>query len=92
MADDHPLPSTWEGNIAYNDNHVNFETKPTPDGITLAIKTPRGMAAAPDNLFVNETDEHKGDGTSGRIDRGTNAYLRPIAEVTEWVRPRVWRD
>ncbi len=84
--------TTWEGNIAYNDNHVNFETKPTPDGITMSIKTATGNAKAPDNLFVNETDEHEGDAGTGRIDQGKNAYLRPVAEVTDWMRPRVWRD
>jgi competence protein ComGC len=84
--------TTWEGNIAYNDNHVNFETQPAPDQLTLKIQTPRGTETAPDNIFVNETNEHEGDGTSGRIDRGTNAYLRPIADVLERARPRVWKD
>ena len=23
----------WEGNIGYNDNHVNFETRPDPEGL-----------------------------------------------------------
>ena len=84
--------NTWEGNIAYNDNHVNFETKPAPDGITMSIKTATGKSKAPDNLFVNETDEHEGDAGTGRIDQGRNAYLRPVAEVTDWMRPRTWRD
>jgi prepilin-type N-terminal cleavage/methylation domain-containing protein len=80
---------TWEGNIGYNDNHVNFETKGTPDQLTFFAL---GDKAAPDNLFVNETDEVDGDGNSGRVDNGRNAYLRPIAEVSAWARPRVWRD
>jgi hypothetical protein len=84
--------TTWEGNVGYNDNHVNFETRPAPEQITFKAKAPRGTAIAPDNLFVNETDEDDGDGTSGRIDRGVNAYLRPIAEVAERMRPRLWRD
>ncbi len=93
--------NTWEGNIGYNDNHVNFETSPTPDAVTLfvlgpgAAGKPGRKAAAPDNLFVNETNEHEGDGpeaASGAITSGTNAYLRPIAEVANPTRPRVWRD
>ncbi len=84
--------TTWEGNIGYNDNHVNFETQPAPDQLILKVQTPRGPECAPDNLFVNETNEHEGDGTTGRVDRGMNAYLRPIADVLERARPRVWRD
>lgn len=52
--------TTWEGNIAYNDNHVTFETRPDPEnnpwnftGTTL----PAGQKSKPDNLFVSEDDE-----------------------------------
>ncbi len=52
--------STWEGNIAYNDNHVTFETRPDPEnnpwnftGTTL----PPGQRSKPDNLFISEDDE-----------------------------------
>ncbi len=52
--------STWEGNIAYNDNHVNFETKPDPDSSPFNFASLAGGAAVnktqPDNLFVNERD------------------------------------
>jgi prepilin-type N-terminal cleavage/methylation domain-containing protein len=51
--------STWEGNIAYNDNHVTFETRPDPEnnpwnftGTTL----PPGQRSKPDNLFASEDD------------------------------------
>jgi len=27
----------WEGNIGYNDNHVNFETRPDPEGLTFTF-------------------------------------------------------
>ncbi len=84
--------NTWEGNVGYNDNHVNFETSPAPSALTFKSRTSRGVALAPDNLFVNEIDEDEGDGVTGRIDQGTNAYLRPIADVLERARPRVWRD
>lgn len=29
----HGGPDTWEGNIAYNDGHVNYETSVAPDGL-----------------------------------------------------------
>lgn len=89
--------NTWEGNVGYNDNHVNFETKPSPDHLAITLASPprsrpSKSVTAPDNLFVNESNERDGDGTTGRVDRGMNAYLRPIADVLERTRPRVWRD
>jgi prepilin-type N-terminal cleavage/methylation domain-containing protein len=51
--------STWEGNVAYNDNHVNFETKADPDStpFNFASITPAtANKTQPDNLFVNERD------------------------------------
>ncbi|MCC6970897.1 MAG: hypothetical protein IT434_11830, partial [Phycisphaerales bacterium] len=49
--------TTWEGNVGYNDSHVNFEVKPDPDALTynftgLAI----GQRTKPDNIFVPEKD------------------------------------
>ncbi len=72
--------TTWEGNIGYNDGHVAFETKPTPDGVTYT-STATTNRSKPDNLFVNESDEQGGD-TGTNIGNGLNAYLRPIARVT----------
>jgi type II secretory pathway pseudopilin PulG len=91
----HGGAKTWEGNIGYNDNHVNFETSPTPDALSLVVPGKPGArvnALMPDNLFVNETDQLSGDGVSGRVDAGSNAYLRPISQVSDPARPRVWRD
>jgi prepilin-type N-terminal cleavage/methylation domain-containing protein/prepilin-type processing-associated H-X9-DG protein len=76
--------TTWEGNIAYNDGHVAFETKPTPDGVTYNSTTALPGSTSktkPDNLFVNESDEQGGD-TGTSVGLGINAYLRPIAKVT----------
>ena len=53
--------TTWEGNIAYNDNHVNFETQMAPPMITY--KTAGGKK--PDVLFFDEQDDIS----------GINAYL-----------------
>ncbi len=91
---------TWEGNIGYNDIHVTFETKPTPSGLEVALAAPlaKGRSpakTAPDNLFVNESDEFEGDGTTGGVDKGVNAYLRPISSVTgadSNLRINTWRD
>ncbi|HLP84441.1 MAG TPA: hypothetical protein VK157_08825 [Phycisphaerales bacterium] len=55
----HGDKKTWEGYIAYNDNHVNFETRADPEnnpwrfsGLSLAEGRQR-----PDNLFLSEDDD-----------------------------------
>lgn len=74
--------NTWEGNVGYNDNHVNFETKVNPDQITYT-KTGSGTGLTkPDCLFVNETDQAGGDTAGDNIIAGTNAYLRAYAQPT----------
>jgi prepilin-type N-terminal cleavage/methylation domain-containing protein len=85
--------TTWEGNIGYNDNHVNFETKGNPDTVVYTRgnnQTPRTVA---DNLFVNETDQANPDTTSS-INIGTNAYLRAynISTGTDVAFSQRWRD
>jgi competence protein ComGC len=46
--------TTWEGNIAYNDNHVNFETRWDPEG--TPYKDAKGKAWF-DCLFFDEADD-----------------------------------
>jgi prepilin-type processing-associated H-X9-DG protein len=52
----HGGKSTWEGNVAYNDGHVKFETSYCPPQALLIDKSKK----YPDNLFVSETlsDDH----------------------------------
>lgn len=83
--------TTWEGNIAYNDGHVSFETGPTPEGVLYARGTDPDTRDTPDNLFVNESDETGGD-APGLFDKGRNAYLRPIARFDSPGKPVLWRD
>lgn len=84
---------TWEGNIGYNDGHVAFETAPAPAAATYARAS---GAARPvptaDNLFVNEADEDGGDLAPGACFRGTNAFLRPIADRSDPAWMTLWRD
>ncbi len=74
----HGSRNSWEGNVAYNDGHVTFETKPNPDGVTYR-RTSGNPFTVTDNLFVNETDE-----SGGGVDilLGRNALLRPIQTIT----------
>ena len=49
--------TTWEGNIAYNDNHVNFETRPDPETNPYTFTgLPAGQRTQFDNIFANEND------------------------------------
>ena len=55
----HGGKTTWEGNIAYNDNHVSFEQRPDPENITLTITSTTGGGqpfTRNDNIFVSEID------------------------------------
>jgi len=51
----HGGPTTWEGNIAYNDNHVYFETSLTPEMALYRADAPG--VEQPDCLFFDETDD-----------------------------------
>jgi prepilin-type N-terminal cleavage/methylation domain-containing protein len=47
----------WEGNVAFNDNHVDFVTRPDPDNVTFSFSgLAAGQRTLPDNLFANEKD------------------------------------
>jgi prepilin-type N-terminal cleavage/methylation domain-containing protein len=49
--------TTWEGNIAYNDNHIQFETRPDPETTPFTFNTlPAGQRSQFDNIFINEND------------------------------------
>lgn len=78
----------WEGNIAYNDNRVIFETQPDPDDLQFTftgVAQPRDRSQA-DNLFVSENDKTRvpaqTENTSMQIlgttqaTNNRNAYLR----------------
>lgn len=48
--------STWEGNVTYNDNSVQFETRPDPETKVFTFNGLANNKTQPDNLFVNEND------------------------------------
>ncbi len=56
--------TTWEGNIAYNDNHVNFETNVFTDAATYTLAPPSPNAKPrylPDVFFFDEPDANNRD-------------------------------
>jgi len=53
----HGARSTWEGNVGFNDAHVDFQTKADPDGVQFTFTgLPAGSRTKNDNLFQNEND------------------------------------
>jgi prepilin-type N-terminal cleavage/methylation domain-containing protein/prepilin-type processing-associated H-X9-DG protein len=68
--------TTWEGNVGYNDGHVDFENTPTPDqAAQIQVSSAQAGEAFTrnDNLFVSENDL---DGTvaDGGGDAWNEAY------------------
>jgi prepilin-type N-terminal cleavage/methylation domain-containing protein len=87
----------WEGNEAFNDNHVDFLTKADPDNVTFSFTSlTAGQRTLPDNIFVNEKDADRtsqggdtastttggGSYTDANVYLNANAYLRPYSQVT----------
>jgi hypothetical protein len=84
----------WSGFVGYNDNHVVFATSPTPPDNRYSRLGPPRDVEAPDNLFVDETNEAHfvSRGRAATADERLNAYLRPIYNVTPGGQYSVWRD
>ena len=59
--------TSWEGNVAYNDNHVTFETRPDPENLNFNFLgiTDAAQRSKPDNLFVSENDSTRLVSNSG---------------------------
>jgi prepilin-type N-terminal cleavage/methylation domain-containing protein len=79
----------WEGNVGFNDNHVNFETKPDPDSVTFTFTGLTGTDGKTfnDNIFVNENDNDRTftEANNEKIITtamdNTNVYLRAYRAV-----------
>lgn len=55
----HGSKTSWAGNIGYNDQHVEFHTRPDPETLTFTFTGTGGSGSAftrPDNLFHPEND------------------------------------
>lgn len=80
--------TSWEGNLAYNDNHVDFATRPDPEVNPFTFSSlPAGQRSQPDNVFVAENDSTRvaetqtgniaATGTgNGALLTSSNNYLR----------------
>ncbi|HEB60415.1 MAG TPA: prepilin-type N-terminal cleavage/methylation domain-containing protein [Phycisphaeraceae bacterium] len=50
----HGSKNTWEGNIAYNDNHTVFETTTAPEGMLYTVISGGTQTSYGDDLFIDE--------------------------------------
>ncbi|MFO0858194.1 MAG: prepilin-type N-terminal cleavage/methylation domain-containing protein [Phycisphaerales bacterium] len=81
--------TSWEGNIAYNDNHVNFETRPDPENLNFNFT---GLQPAnrskPDNLHMSERDDTRALSTeaAGMATAGTLADTNPMRWTNNYMR------
>ena len=66
----HGSRTKWEGQVGYNDNHVDFSLQPDPEGVTWTFTGLNpGMRTQRDNIFVNEDDKTRQTGQN---------YMNPI--------------
>lgn len=78
----HGGPKTWEGNVAYNDSRVVFETRPDPEHLNYVFGSlPIGERTQDDNLFVNERDDVGTVDAEVRPSSNANAFLRQYSDV-----------
>ncbi|MEL6497845.1 MAG: prepilin-type N-terminal cleavage/methylation domain-containing protein [Planctomycetota bacterium] len=60
--------TTWEGNVGYNDGHVDFENSATPDQaaqIQVSSADAGEAFTRNDNIFVSEVDQTGEEATTG---------------------------
>ena len=56
----HGAAKQWEGNVAFNDNHVIFDNKFSPDGIGT-FSAAGSTVPVPDNIFADDTAANGAD-------------------------------
>ena len=83
----HGTRTKWEGNVGYNDNHVDFESTPDPDGITFVFNNlPNNEKSQRDNIFANENDQNRtldnAQTLGGTNKDNGNAYIRSYSKAT----------
>ncbi|MCC6426736.1 MAG: prepilin-type N-terminal cleavage/methylation domain-containing protein [Phycisphaerales bacterium] len=79
----HGGASTWEGNVAFNDNHADFAMRPDPEFLAVTYSADvNGTRNHYDNIFANENDK-KGNPVMGdsQPDIGANNLLRIYGDV-----------
>ncbi len=77
--------TSWEGNVAYNDNHISFETRPDPENLNFNFLglTDAAKRSKPDNLFVSENDSTRLEASNSNSNHTTTGAL-PDAQPHKW--------
>lgn len=85
----HGSRTSWEGNIAYNDNHVSFETRPDPESTPFTFpQAAQAERTKPDCLFANENDTNRAfTPAQGNLSGGSVAYTNNY--IRTWIVPTV---
>lgn len=83
----HGTRTKWEGNVGYNDNHVDFEGQADPEGLTFTFNglQPENRTKN-DNIFVNEDDANRTKRDSqnlGTANDMSNVYLRSYSTLNK---------
>jgi prepilin-type N-terminal cleavage/methylation domain-containing protein len=94
----HGSKQKWEGQVGYNDNHVDFALTPDPEGLTFTFTTlAAGSRTHRDNIFINENDQTRvveggstasgttglGNYTDANTGKNANIYLRPYYVMSQ---------
>ncbi len=86
----HGKRDTWEGNVAFNDNHVDFLTEADPKSLlfTFSGLTPPSSARRRENIFVAEDDATLTPLPTqiGRVTIEDTTANNPFAGLNNWLR------
>ena len=82
----HGSTSSWAGNLAYGDGHVDFAQTPNPSNVRYTAENaapgPDGDPLRRDNVFVDETDERTAGPTRVRTRSCVSASVALIRSRT----------
>jgi hypothetical protein len=68
-------PTSWAGNVCYNDHHVDFATTTHPDDVTYPMIAAGAVERFGDGLFLDEGDASVLDQTAVEDTRDANCLL-----------------
>jgi hypothetical protein len=86
----HGKRDAWEGNVAFNDNHVDFLERPDPEDIPFTFNglEPASARKRADNMFVAENDSTVTPLPMqiGKAQVADNAATNPLMTLNNWLR------
>lgn len=79
----------WSGNIAFNDNHVQFLTRPDPEDVPYTFSgLPGASRQRPDNIFLSENDATVTPMPTqiGTVTLADKAKTNPLTMSNNWLK------